>query len=122
MEVDQLQQRDHYFRYMRVDASSRGWGMYVTTCGRSLISANGNSYPPVQHPPLYQFDWQHGRILNEYQIVYISEGSGVFETKKQKITIQCDDAILLRPGQWHRYRPNPETGWREYWIGFSGPG
>lgn len=122
MEEKQLQQRDHYFRYLRVDASSRKWGMYVTTCGRSLISANGSSYPPVEHPPLYQFDWQHGRILNEYQIVYISEGSGFFETKKQQIQVQCDDAILLRPGQWHRYRPKPETGWREYWLGFSGSG
>jgi len=122
MEDNELQQRNHYFRYLRVDASSRNWGMYVTTCGRSLISANGNSYPPVQHPPLYQFDWQHGRVLNEYQIVYISEGSGSFETKNQKIQVQCDDAILLRPGQWHRYRPKPETGWREYWIGFSGSG
>lgn len=122
MEDNQLQQRDHYFRYLRVDVGSRKWGMYVTTCGRSLILANGGSYPPVQHPPLYHFEWQHGRILNEYQIVYIVEGAGLFETKKQKIQIQCDDAILLRPGQWHRYRPKLETGWREYWLGFSGSG
>ena len=122
MEIKQLQQRNHYFRYLCVDSSSRTWGMYTTTCGRALIPADGSTYPSVQHPPLYQFDWQHGRTLNEYQIVYISEGSGVFETKKQKLQIQCDDAILLRPGQWHRYRPNLETGWREHWIGFAGSG
>jgi len=122
MEDNELLQRNHYFRYLHVDASSRSWGMFVTTCGRSFISANGNSYPPVQHPPLYQFDWQHGRILDEYQIVYISEGAGSFETKDQKIQLECGDAIVLRPGQWHRYRPKLETGWREYWIGFSGSG
>lgn len=118
----QLQQRDHFFRYLRVDARSRKWGMYVTTCGRSMISTNGAFYPPVQHPPLYHFDWEHGRTLNEYHILFVSEGFGSFETKEQKSQVQFDNAILLRPGQWHRYRPNRETGWREYWVGFSGPG
>ena len=28
--------------------------------------------------------------------------------------------ILLFPGEWHTYQPNPATGWYEHWIGFSG--
>jgi AraC-like DNA-binding protein len=59
--------------------------------------------------------------LNEYQLVCIPEGFGLFETKKQKIEMRGDNIILLRPRLWHRYRPKPETGWREYWVGFSGP-
>ena len=27
---------------------------------------------------------------------------------------------MLTPGTWHRYRPDSESGWDEYWIGFSG--
>lgn len=117
-----LQQGRFYFRYLRADARSRKWGMYVTTCGRSVILPEDGVYPPVEHPPLYHFDWEHGRTLDEYQIVYIPEGSGLLETNKRKTQVEGGHVILLTPGLWHRYRPNPETGWREYWVGFSGPG
>lgn len=118
----QLSQRKFYFRYLRSDQKSRKWGMCVTTCGRSVITPKDGTYPPVQHPPLYHFDWERGRALNEYQMVFIPEGSGLFETRKRKIKIEGGDVILLTPGLWHRYRPEPEIGWREYWVGFAGPG
>lgn len=117
----ELSRQRFYFRYFRVDKKARMWGMYVTTCGRSIILPADGSYPPRQHPPLYHFDWEHGRALDEYQIVYIPEGNGFFETRGKKVRIRRDNVILLRPGLWHRYRPKPETGWREYWVGFSGP-
>jgi AraC-like DNA-binding protein len=117
---EELNQGRFYFRYFRASPKSRKWGMYVTTCGKSIILPEDCSYPPRQHPPLYHFDWQSGRKLSDYQLVYISEGDGLFETKKQVIQIKGDNVILLRPGLWHRYRPKPETGWREYWVGFSG--
>jgi AraC-like DNA-binding protein len=28
--------------------------------------------------------------------------------------------MLLMPDVWHRYSPNPETGWHEHWVGFDG--
>ena len=27
---------------------------------------------------------------------------------------------MLFPGIWHRYKPNAESGWEEYWVGFKG--
>ena len=34
--------------------------------------------------------------------------------------LEAGSLFLLRPGQWHRYRPAPETGWSEFWIAFNG--
>jgi hypothetical protein len=76
---EQFSQRRFYFRYLRVDPKSRRWGMYVTTCGRSTILPEDGYYPPIQHPQLYHFDWENGRVLDEYQMIYIPEGSGLFE-------------------------------------------
>lgn len=117
----EFQERNFYFRYMRASSRARQWGMYVTTCGRSTVSPNC-SYPPVQHPAHHHFDWEHGRVLDEYQIVYVDEGHGVFETDHSHGRVESGMAIVLRQGMWHRYRPKIETGWREYWVGFAGPG
>ena len=27
---------------------------------------------------------------------------------------------MLFPGEWHRYAPDPKTGWDEYWVAFQG--
>jgi AraC-like DNA-binding protein len=34
--------------------------------------------------------------------------------------VEPGHAFLLFPKVWHRYTPNPETGWHEHWIGFDG--
>ena len=28
--------------------------------------------------------------------------------------------FLLFPGEWHTYHPDPNVGWKSYWIGFRG--
>ena len=35
--------------------------------------------------------------------------------------IEAGSIILLFPNEWHRYKPNEETGWNEHWVGFRGP-
>jgi AraC-like DNA-binding protein len=53
--------------------------------------------------------------------VLITEGQGVFESKKTGLkTINSGDGILLFPGEWHRYKPDIQTGWSENWVGFTG--
>jgi AraC-like DNA-binding protein len=108
-----------YFRYFRIDDRARRWGMYVTTCGESVVAPYA-AYPPLEHPPTHHFNWQNGRKLTEHQIVYVSEGLGTLETEDSTLRVEAGDAILLVPNMWHRYKPDEETGWHEQWVGFAG--
>lgn len=96
------------------------WGLTVSTVGYQHI-APGEAYPPKGHPQAYSFQAGRGRVLDEYQFVYISRGRGVFESKSfGQATVGEGDMFLLFPGEWHSYQPDETTGWDEYWIGFKG--
>jgi AraC-like DNA-binding protein len=108
------------YRYLPISRRDKNWGLYVTTVGESRVAPR-TVYPPSGHPKGYAFDWQHGRILEGFALVYISSGRGTFESKLSPSAIlEPGHAILLFPGVWHRYTPDPETGWHEHWIGFDG--
>lgn len=98
------------------------WGMTVTTVGHQKIAEN-EEYPPVNHPLGYYFNVNNGRILNEYQLLYITDGNGVFTfgSTKQSCLITEGKMFFLMPGVWHSYQPLGKSGWNEYWIGFKGP-
>lgn len=92
----------------------------------NLISSVGyqdvaprQEYPVRVIPKRYSF--KEGRQLAEFQIVYITGGTGVFEDKDSSRIITPGTLFLLRPGYWHTYHPNKDTGWSEYYIGFNGP-
>lgn len=69
----------------------------------------------------YLFNTQKGRILNEYQLLYITKGKGVFSSKNSGIwQLKEGYMFLLFQGEWHTYMPEESTGWNEYWIGFNG--
>ena len=108
------------FRYLPVVARDRAWGFRVRSVGVSRI-ALGQPYPPVHHPGAYRLDWTQGRILDEFQLIYISEGEGLLETKLNLEKVVAGEVFLLRPGVWHRYRPAQHVGWTEHWVGFDGP-
>lgn len=109
---------NHYLSYTEQE---KNWGIVCTTIGRQLAVPKGN-YPVESHPTGYQFRTTSGRILQEYQLVYISEGSGWFRsTHCRRTRVTAGTVIILFPGEEHAYAPNRATGWREHWVGFFGP-
>ena len=69
--------------YMISNEDDDLWGITVTTVGQQSISQN-DSYPPKNHPKEYNFNVDKGRILNEFQLLYITQGEGVFTFGKNK--------------------------------------
>lgn len=107
-------------KYLTIGPNDDSWGLATTTVGAQLIEPNA-CYPAMQHPTTYNFKAQSGRILDEYQIVYIAEGGGYFESESIEIQrIESGTVILLFPKERHHYYPDKQLGWREYWIGFKG--
>jgi AraC-like DNA-binding protein len=112
--------RDNFFCYLPITEKSIQWDLYVTGGGFTDIIPH-TPYPPPGHPTMYKFSWDTGRVLPEYQVLYISRGRGQFESTDIGLrTINSGDFILLFPGAWHRYRPCSKTGWREHWVSFNG--
>lgn len=96
------------------------WGVDILTIGHNLHQAQ-RPYPDHNHPNQYCFDWSQGRTLHEFQLVYIANGRGVFESQTIAPTlVESGTAFLLYPGVWHRFQPADETGWEEFWVGFRG--
>ena len=109
-----LQRLENYFRYIPVRQRDVQWGLYVTGAGCTSILPGESPYPPKIHPELYDFRWESGRTLPEYQLIYIAGGEGVFESAPTgEQNVAAGTVILLFPGVWHRYRPQPKTGWDE---------
>jgi AraC-like DNA-binding protein len=109
-----------FYRYFPISRRDKSWGLYVTTAGETLVPPH-TIYPPKGHPKSYILDWQRGRVLYEFVLVYISAGGGKFESKPNfSATIEPGHAFLLLPEVWHRYAPDVKTGWHEHWIGFDG--
>ena len=107
-------------KYMLASERDALWGLTVTTIGYEEIGP-GEEYPTHGHADGYYFNLESGRELNEYQLLYISEGRGVFHSHTvPNAPLREGDLFLLFPGEWHSYHPTPSTGWKSYWIGFKG--
>ena len=107
------------FKYVTVSEEDKNWGLYINDAGYSEVKAN-TPYPLTGHPDSYFFDWKNGRTLDEYQINYITNGSGIYENRYEKFRIQPGTILLLFPNKWHRYKPDMKVGWNEHFVGFNG--
>ena len=110
---------ESFVKYINAGPLDKEWGLYLTVAGYAQIPPS-DVYPPKIHPSGYFFTWEKGRVLQEYQINYITEGSGTFETSEGQFQVVPGSILILRPGMWHRYKPDPNTGWNEHYIGFKG--
>jgi len=109
-----------YRKYLITSNKDKSWGFYINNLGRNVIPKFAE-YPSMDHPDQYMFTWDKGRVLNEFHVIFITKGEGVFESNTTgKIKIFDGDVILLFPGIWHRYKPKKSSGWTERWVGFSG--
>ena len=110
---------DSFVKYINAGQLDKEWGLHLNVAGYARIPPS-LTYPPRVHPSGYFFTWKKGRILQEYQINYITEGSGVLETIADQYIVAPGSIIILRPGMWHRYRPDTASGWNEHYLGFNG--
>jgi len=107
-------------KYLLANERDALWGLTVSTVGYEEIQP-GDDYPTRGHADGYYFNLDRGRELNEYQLLYLTEGEGVFHsTTVREAPLREGDLWLLFPGEWHSYHPNPRKGWKSYWIGFKG--
>lgn len=113
-------EHENFFQYLPINQENIRWGLYLTGAGVCRVEPD-NSYPPKGHPDVYDFNWAAGRVLPEYQILLIAEGRGLFESAPTgSVPLASGNVLLLFPGLWHRYRPDPHTGWKEYWLSWNG--
>lgn len=109
------------FKYLIVNDMDQKFGLWVNTVGFQSIQPD-SPYPLKDHPSGYFFNAQKGRVLREYQLVYITKGRGLFSSETTPEKQVCKGRLMvLFPGQWHTYHPYRQTGWNEYYIGFEGP-
>lgn len=109
------------FKYLIVNDMDQKFGLWVNTVGFQSIQPD-TPYPLKEHPSGYFFNAQKGRVLREYQFVYITKGRGLFSSETTPEKQVCKGRLMvLFPGQWHTYHPYRQTGWNEYYIGFEGP-
>ena len=110
-----------YFVYLPKNPANSIWGCVTTAAGYTNILP-GTQYPPRQHPLDHHFDWNNGRVLQSFQIILISAGSGMFECAAMRgiQTVNPGTIMVLFPGIWHRYQPAAKTGWVEHWIECQG--
>ncbi|RKX88863.1 MAG: hypothetical protein DRP70_05515 [Spirochaetes bacterium] len=112
----------NFYRYLPINEKDSLWQVCCTTLGNRAISP-GTQYPPEigSHPREYQPVGSDGRVLHEFQIVYITEGFGSYRNKARTFPIIPGTMFFVIPDVWHWYTCDISTGWHEHWVGFKGP-
>lgn len=109
-----------FFKYLPYSDEDEKWQMVCTDAGYTEVLPY-TLYPPNKdgHPRAFQYV-AVGRTLNEYQIIYVTKGQGVFETMGRKYQVAPGSIMMVFPGVRHFYKPVYEIGWMEHWVGFRG--
>ncbi|MDR0763340.1 MAG: AraC family transcriptional regulator [Bacteroidales bacterium] len=115
-----------HFEYLIAEEKDKRFGLWVNTVGFECIKPE-SPYPLKEHPSEYFFSTEKGRVLNEYQLLYVTKGSGRFSNKKMQANaeevgqpVSKGSLFILFPAQWHTFYAERKTGWNAYYIGFKG--
>ena len=67
----------NYNRYLVKGDTEEKWGFWVNTVGYSKTKPH-HLYPTAaSHPADHAFNWNNGRIVNGWYVVFITKGKGV---------------------------------------------
>jgi len=113
---------ESFSRYLPVNSEAVRWEIWCNDAGYTRVPPY-TAYPPrpESHPASHAATVVSGRVLDEFQVVYLTSGRGWFDsTPSGSVSVEAGDMMILFPGVLHAYRPQLETGWNEYWVGFSG--
>ena len=81
-------------KYLVVNDRDTLWGLTVNTVGYEEIPSGGD-YPTHGHADGYYFETDKGRILNEYQLLYLTEGEGIFSSAHVKdVRLQAGEQVI----------------------------
>ncbi|MDR2211992.1 MAG: AraC family transcriptional regulator [Spirochaetaceae bacterium] len=113
-------EQDSVFHYLPVSEEDEKLGMICTTAGTVTTPAR-REYPPNReaHPGPFR-SVAEGRVLPIFQVIYITQGEGTFNTDGRLYKVRPGSIMFVLPGHAHSYKPLWETGWQEYWAGFMG--
>ncbi|MDR2535923.1 MAG: AraC family transcriptional regulator [Treponema sp.] len=112
--------RESFFHYLPFSEEDETLGMVCTTAGSIEVKPQ-SAYPPDKnsHPTLFR-QVAEGRILPEFQLIYITKGEGAFGAEEKTYKVTPGSLMLILPGMKHFYKPVYEIGWHEFWVGFKG--
>ncbi len=107
-------------KYLTINEEDEKWGSFITTVGFQIIKPFA-SFPPAGHPKEYNYNPKHGRILQDYGMIYFTEGEGYFSSNHiKRHKLKEGSLIFIFPNEWHSYEPVPDIGWKVYWMHFKG--
>ena len=82
------------FKYLIVNDMDRKFGLWVNTGGYQSIPPD-SPYPLKEHPSGYYFNAEKGRVLREYQLVYITKGRGLFSSDSTPERQVCKCRLMV---------------------------
>mgnify|MGYP006271846947 CR=1 FL=1 len=120
---DMVGGRSWFSSYLPVNSEAYEWEIYCHDVGHTEVPP-GSPYPPKPdaHPREFSESVMRGRVLAEFQVIYLSEGAGWFWSEPSgRLEVKAGNVCVVFPGIKHAYSPHPDIGWTENWIGFAGP-
>jgi hypothetical protein len=84
-----------------INPTSQTLEFYLNDAGFTIVPANSASPLTVEnHSQECVLLWEKGKVFQDFQVVYISKGKGIFQsTQSGLIPINAGDAFLLFPGE-----------------------